>query len=51
MDPEVSVIVSSGYSDDPIMSDYRTHGVSGVVAKPYRIDDLAAVIHKVLVEQ
>jgi len=48
MDPGASVIVSSGYSDDPIMSDYREYGVSGVVAKPYRIDDLAEAIHMVL---
>jgi CheY-like chemotaxis protein len=47
-DPKADVIVTSGYSDDPIMSDYRKYGVSGVVAKPYRIDDLAEVIHKVL---
>jgi CheY-like chemotaxis protein len=48
MDPRASVIVSSGYSDDPIMFDYKAYGVSGVVAKPYRIDDLAEAIHKVL---
>jgi PAS domain S-box-containing protein len=45
MDPGASVIVSSGYSDDPIMSDYKEYGVSGVVTKPYRIDDLAEAIN------
>jgi CheY-like chemotaxis protein len=50
LDPEARVIVSSGYSDDPIMFDYKAYGVSGVVAKPYRIDDLAEVIHKVLAD-
>jgi DNA-binding NarL/FixJ family response regulator len=48
MDPKASVIVSSGYSDDSIMFDYKAYGVSGVVAKPYRLDDLADAIHKVL---
>lgn len=48
IDPGARVIVSSGYANDPIMSDYKTHGFSGVVAKPYRIEDLGAELHKVL---
>ena len=37
IDPQVKAIVSSGYSDDPIMADFQKYGVSEVIAKPYRI--------------
>jgi len=47
-DPEARVIVSSGYSEDPIMSDHRSYGVQAVVAKPYRIEILAETIRSVL---
>ena len=48
IDKEVKAIVSSGYSDDPVMADYRDYGFSGVVAKPYGIHKLRAVLHDVL---
>ncbi|MEI6828058.1 MAG: PAS domain S-box protein, partial [Desulfuromonadales bacterium] len=40
IDPNACLIVSSGYSNDPIMSDYRSHGFAGAIAKPYRVSDL-----------
>jgi len=46
-DPQVRAIVSSGYSNDPVMADFRSHGFSGVVAKPYRIADLAKTLKEV----
>jgi PAS domain S-box-containing protein len=48
IDPDVRAVVSSGYSQDPIMAYYREHGFSGVLGKPYRIDKLAEVLHEVL---
>jgi PAS domain S-box-containing protein len=47
-EPGVRPIVSSGYSCDPIMSEYERHGFAGVVAKPYRIEDLSEVLARVL---
>ena len=35
LDPHVKAIVSSGYSDDPVMSHFEEHGFCGAVAKPY----------------
>jgi CheY-like chemotaxis protein len=48
IDPKAKAIVSSGYSNDPIMADYLTYGFCGVVTKPYRIKDLGETLHGVL---
>ena len=50
LDPDVKAIVSSGYSTDPLMSDFKNHGFSDVVTKPYRIHELSEVLHRVLVQ-
>ena len=49
IDPSVKAIVSSGYSTDPIMSDFVEYGFSGVVAKPYKIEQLEKALHSILV--
>lgn len=48
IDPQVKVIVSSGYSNDPIMSDHRKYGFCGVIAKPYRFEEMTEVIKNVI---
>ncbi len=48
LDPAAKVIVSSGYSTDPVMADFRSYGFSGVVTKPYRIQALSKTVHDVL---
>lgn len=40
IDPDVRAIVSSGYSNDAVMSAYRDHGFIACLRKPYRIHDL-----------
>jgi len=45
---DVKVIVSSGYSTDPVMSDFREYGFSGVVAKPYKIAELEETLHNLI---
>jgi len=51
IDPQVKAIVSSGYSNDPIMADFTEHGFDGVVTKPYGIEKLSEVIHRVISKQ
>ncbi len=51
LDGGIRAIVSSGYSNDPIMANYRDYGFSGVIAKPYRIDELARVVQQILQEK
>ncbi|MCX5893207.1 MAG: ATP-binding protein, partial [Deltaproteobacteria bacterium] len=48
IDPQVKAIVSSGYSDDPIMAEFAKNGFSGVLTKPYRIAELSRVLNEVL---
>jgi len=44
LDPRVKAIVSSGYSNDSIISDYEKEGFSGVIAKPYTIKKLSRLL-------
>jgi len=40
IDPQACLIVSSGYSDDPVMANCRDYGFCAAVAKPYQITEL-----------
>jgi signal transduction histidine kinase/CheY-like chemotaxis protein len=44
IDPVTKGIVSSGYSNDPILARYREYGFCGVMAKPYKVDDFAEIL-------
>lgn len=46
--PDIKAIVSSGYNTDPIMSNFKEYGFSGVIAKPYRLKDLNETLCNVL---
>ena len=48
LDPNVKALVSSGYSNDPIMSNFRDYGFEGVVKKPYRIQDMSDALRSVI---
>jgi PAS domain S-box-containing protein len=48
IDPGARLIVSSGYSNDPIMADYRSYGFGAVVLKPYSVADIARVLETLL---
>jgi signal transduction histidine kinase/CheY-like chemotaxis protein len=51
IDPQVKAVVSSGYSDDPIMADFQKYGFSGVIAKPYRISELGKILNQVIMKK
>ena len=48
IDPEVKAIVSSGYSDDPIMTTPEEFGFKAVIAKPYKIQALSSVLRETI---
>ncbi len=47
IDPKVRAIVSSGYSSEPVMSDYKSFGFSGVLPKPVNMDEFSREVHRV----
>ena len=48
IDPKVTAIVSSGYSQDPVMATYREHGFSGVLVKPFKLEELAHLLEETI---
>ena len=51
IDPDVKALLSSGYSNDPIIADYKKYGFAGVVQKPYRIEVLHKTIYSLIAEK
>jgi signal transduction histidine kinase/CheY-like chemotaxis protein len=48
VDPQVRALVSSGYADNEVLLNFRDHGFSGTVTKPYCLSELATVLGRVL---
>lgn len=48
LDPGANAIVSSGYSNDPVMADHELYGFKGVIVKPYNMEQLSRAVHEVL---
>ena len=48
IDPDVKAIVSSGYSNDPVMAEYQKYGFMDFVPKPYNTKQLVDIVNKVI---
>jgi len=48
LDARVPAIVSSGYSNDPVLANFVSYGFQGMVPKPYEVPQLLAVIDRLL---
>jgi len=48
LDPQIRAIVSSGYSNDPIMANFRDYGFSGVLCKPFSAEHMGEVLKQVM---
>ncbi|MCP4147454.1 MAG: response regulator [bacterium] len=44
----IKLIVSSGYSNAPVMSRYKEFGFNGMLMKPYRLEQLGETMHKTM---
>jgi CheY-like chemotaxis protein len=47
-DPSVKAIVSSGYTNDPVVMDYAAYGFAGKLTKPYKINDMRMILESLL---
>ena len=45
INPKVKAIVSSGYSEDPIMAEFMAYGFSGAIEKPYRVSEVSKILN------
>jgi CheY-like chemotaxis protein len=43
-DPAVRAVVSSGYANDTIIKEFRSHGFVGAIAKPYNVQQLIEIL-------
>lgn len=46
--PSVKAIVVSGYSNDPVLSNFREYGFHGRISKPFRLGEVSEVIDEIL---
>ena len=49
LDPDVNALLSSGYTTDQTMTNYKKFGFRATVKKPYRLEELSEVLHRLLV--
>jgi DNA-binding NtrC family response regulator len=45
IDPEVKVIISGDYADNPMISNAADYGFIGSLVKPYRMEELSRILH------
>ena len=50
IDPGVKAVVAGGYSNDPIMCDFRTFGFGAAIKKPITFDEMETKIRDILSE-
>jgi CheY-like chemotaxis protein len=50
IDAHVKAIVSSGYSNDPVMANFKEYGFVDVVTKPYKMKDMSEILGRVLAQ-
>lgn len=48
LDSTVKAIVASGYSNDPVIANFRAYGFSGSLQKPYMVEDLIEKLNEIL---
>ncbi len=48
IDPDVRAIVASGYSNDPVLADFKRHGFRAALVKPFGSAELSAIVRQVI---
>ena len=47
-DPNIKVVICSGYLNDPIMENFQEDGFRAAITKPYESPELSQVLSRVL---
>ncbi|MDP8235317.1 MAG: PAS domain S-box protein [Candidatus Erginobacter occultus] len=47
IDPGVKAILCSGYTADPLMTDFQEHGFAGVLSKPFQLAELRRTLEEI----
>ncbi len=50
IDPGVKAVVASGYSNDPVLANYKDYGFKAIAIKPYKLNDLSRVMHELTIK-
>jgi CheY-like chemotaxis protein len=48
IDSKAKIIVASGYSNDPIMANFKKYGFHDAIAKPFKIRELSRVVYNAI---
>ena len=48
LDPDIRAVVTSGYTDDSVMSDFKDYGFDNFIVKPFRMERLSYILHKLI---
>ncbi len=48
IDKSVKAVVSTGYSNDPVMAEYGKYGFKGALSKPYKFQEISEVLSSVI---
>jgi CheY-like chemotaxis protein len=51
MDPEARVMITSGYSKDPVLMNFRAYGFRGAITKPFMARELHAAVRALVGEK
>ena len=51
MDPKAKILVSSGYSNDPVLAEHVEYGFCDVITKPFSLEELHEKIVRVLSQE
>ncbi len=46
LDPKISILVSSGYFDGPALTELYRYGIKGVLAKPFKLEELKLLLQE-----
>jgi CheY-like chemotaxis protein len=47
-DPAIKAVISSGFTDDPVVKDFSHYGFSERLTKPYNIHEMKNLLEKVI---